>query len=185
MVFIVGVLATMFTLSIGVTGGDRQVETEVDRMIAVIDLAREEAVIQGREIGMRIFSDGYEFAAFYEDFIEYHDEDTPDQSNWALLERETLLGPRQLPEGLLFELQIDGRDVLLKRAGEADEMPDSEESEESDTLDPLERYRPQVMIFSSGDMDPFTIRLRREFANTGTMVEFDIDGTSEIERGER
>ena len=177
-VFIVGVLATMFTLSVGVIGGDRQLETEADRLVALMKLAREEAVIQGREIGLRFFKDRYEFSGFYEDFVEYHDEENPDQSEWALLDESTLLGPRHLPEGLLFELQIDGRDIVLTRA---DTEPAAEPAQGEEDEQQTETYNPQVMVFSSGDMSPFTVRIRREYSNAGTTLEFDIDGSVEVE----
>lgn len=183
-VFIIGVLATMFTLSVGVTGGDRQLDTEVDRLVAVIDLAREEAVIQGREIGVRFYAASYEFSAFYEDFIEYHDEETPDQSEWMLLDRSTLLGPRELPEGLLFELEIDGREVVLKSPTEEEPVAEQEQTDEDESDDDdkeQNRFQPQIMIFSSGDMSPFTLLVRREFANEGTTLEFDIDGSVELQ----
>jgi len=183
-VFIVGVLATMFTLSVGVTGGDRQLDTEVDRLIAIVDLAREEAVVQGRELGLHFYTNSYEFAAYYEDFIEYHDEDSPDLSEWALLDKETLLGPRELPEGLLFELQIDSREVVLREAGQ-NATTIAADTEESAEDSPMRRYQPQVMIYSSGDMNPFTIELRRAFTNTGTVIEFDLDGSVEIDRAHR
>jgi len=176
-VFIIGVLATMFTLSVGVIGGDRELDKEASRLVALIDLAREEAVIQGREIGLRFFKDGYEFSAFYEDFVEYHDEETPDQSEWALLDASSLLGPRRLPQDLLFELQIDGRDIVLKLA-ETDEKPRLAEDDEDEP--PKNIYNPQVMVYSSGDMSPFTVLIRREFSNAGTTIEFDIDGSAEI-----
>lgn len=32
-------------------------------------------------------------------------------------------------------------------------------------------------------MSPFTILVRRTFANEGTTIEFDIDGTTEIDEG--
>ena len=184
--FIVGVLATMFTISVGVTGGDRQLESEADRLIAVIDLAREEAVIQGREIGLRFYNNGYEFSAFYEDFVEYHDEDNPDQSEWVPLDRSTLLGPRQLPDGLRFELEIDGREVILMSPDEDDDRPVTQPDENPDAEEtPANTFRPQVMVYSSGDLSPFTVQVRREFANRGTRIEFDIDGSVEIETPEQ
>jgi len=183
----------MFTLSVGVTGGDRQLDTEVDRLIAVIALANEEAVIQGREIGLRITSDGYRFATYQEDFIDYPAPDVPDQSEWLPIDSSNLLGPRRLPDGLLFELRIDGREIVLKSA--ADEEAESamnrkqdsveSDSQESDSGDPgdlstQEEFEPQIMIFSSGDMNPFVIQLRREFVNAGPTIEFDIDGSAEV-----
>ncbi len=195
-VFIIGILATMFTLSVGVTGGDRQLDTEVDRLIAVIALANEEAVIQGREIGMRITSDGYRFATYQEDFIDYPAPDVPDLSEWLPIDSSNLLGPRQLPDGLLFELRIDGREIVLKSAADEEaesamnrkeESAESAESEseisdtgDADDLSTREEFEPQIMIFSSGDMNPFVIHLRREFANAGATVEFDLDGSTEV-----
>lgn len=181
MVFIVGVLTTMFTLSVGVVGGDRQLEKEVDRLIAVIDLAREEAVIQGREIGMRFYTSGYEFSAYVEDFVDYPDEDNPDRSEWVLLDQATLLGPRELPEGLRFALQIDGREVVLGDELAAEPAPLTETAPAVDPDAPPDTFRPQVMIYSSGDISPFTVEVRRTFANTGQIIEFDIDGSAEVE----
>lgn len=185
-VFIVGVLATMFTLSVGVIGRDREVQNEADRLVALVALAREEAVIQGHEIGMRFYADGYDFAAFHEDFVEYHDKDNPDQSSWALLDQGSLLGPRALPAGLLLELQIEGRDVVLGRAQDvAAKLGKPPDPADSEAQDARTRYQPQVMIYSSGDMSPFTVRLRREFANAGTTMEFEIDGSVAIEEAEQ
>lgn len=185
-VFIIGILVTMFTLSVGLIGGDRRLDTEVDRLIAVIDLAREESVLQGREIGMRFFPDGYEFAAYYEDFNDYYDEDTADQSEWTLLMKSTLLGPRLLPEGMRFELEIDGREVVLKR-DDREPSADSNAAVDSDPQDPdkndpgeEDRYRPQIMIFSSGDISPFIVQLRREFENRGKFIQFNVDGSTEV-----
>jgi len=48
-VFMIGILVTMFTLAVGVTGGDRELERETDRLVAVLNLAGDEAVMQGRE----------------------------------------------------------------------------------------------------------------------------------------
>ena len=118
-VFIIGVLSTMFTLSVGLTGSDQELETETDRLIAVVQLASDEAIMQGRELGMRFYPDGYEFATFQEDFVEYYDveksdspgeQDNPeeqDQSQWIVLGNEAILGQRSLPDGILLELEID------------------------------------------------------------------------------
>ena len=182
-VLIIGILSTMFTLSVGLTGGDRELETEADRLMAVISLARDEAVMQGRELGMGFYADGYEFATFYEDFVEYYDEpdesdpseqsDEPeesDQSEWTVLSNEKLLGQRRLPDGILLELEIDGRSIVL------DHSRDDEEKDQ----DPDSDYVPQIMLFSSGDMSPFVVYFRRRFENTGVQIAFDTEGTVEV-----
>jgi general secretion pathway protein H len=180
-VFIIGILVTMFTLSVGLTGGDRDLEREVDRLEALIKLASEEALMQGREIGMRFYVDGYEFASYQEDFLDYRDPDpedaadlegekNPGTSEWVILGQHELLGPRRLPEQIELELEIDGRSIVLKPIEEkTDDDGDSEKE-----------YRPQVRIFSSGDLLPFVIRFSRSFENDGTILEISADGTVEI-----
>lgn len=180
---IIGIIATMFTLSVGLTGSDRELETESDRLVAVVSLARDEAVMQGREIGMRFHPDGYEFAIFQEDFVEYYDtdeadnpnqprdEDEPensDQSEWIVMSNEKLLGQRRLSEGLLLELEIDGRSIVLEH-----DRDDDEENPERD-------YEPQIRLFSSGDVSPFAVQIRRTFENKGVRIAFDVEGMVEI-----
>ena len=171
-VFIVGVLVTMFTLSIGITGGDPELQREVDRLQSVLGLASEEAVMQGREMGMRFYPDGYEFASFYEDFVEYRnpdDEEDQDKSEWTVVGRDGILGARRLPEDIVLELEIDGRSVVLDRDKE---NVDADESEN--------QYRPQVYLFSSGDISPFIVQLRRSYQNRGFIIEVNVDGTVEL-----
>lgn len=181
-VFIIGVLSTLFTLSVGLTGSDQQLETETDRLIAVVQLASDEAVMQGRELGMRFYPDGYEFATFQEDFVEYYDIDESDeaaeqqdQSAWNVLSGEDLLGQRSLPEGILLELEIDGRSIVLDRqdADDQDAQDDENDNSERD-------YQPQIRLFSSGDVSPFLVQLRRTFANKGVRIEFDAQGMVEV-----
>ena len=114
-VFIIGILATMFTLSVGVLGSDNELEKEVKRLQALVSLAREEAVMNGRELGLHFYPDGYEFATFQEDFIEYYDPDDEiqDQSEWIVLPLGTLLKPRRLPQGIVIELEIDASNGSL------------------------------------------------------------------------
>ena len=183
-VFIIGILSAMFTLSVGLIGGDQDLETETDRLIAVIQLASDEAIMQGRELGMRFYPDGYEFARFQEDFVEYYDiadsdqgdpsDKTPqsDQSEWIVLNGKELLGQRSLPEGILLELEIDGRSVVLKRDDDTDDDDDEEDSRQ--------QYQPQIRLYSSGDVSPFVVLLRREFQNKSMQIEFDAQGLVEV-----
>lgn len=181
-VFIIGILATMFTLSIGVLGEDSELDEELDRLQALMNLAREDAVTQGRELGMHFYPDGYEFAVFQEDFVEYFDPngDQQDQSKWVVTGSDTLLKPRRLPEGIVIELEIEGRQIVLK-ARQEPQTDNSETDEDVDKdKDEVDEYRPQVWLYSTGDMSPFVIRFRREFGNEGLFLEFNDDGEVEL-----
>lgn len=178
-VFIIGVLATMFTLSVGITGGDQEIERELDRLQALLQLASEEATLQGHELGLRFYRGGYEFAAYEELFEDYPDpnpEGVVEQPEWTILRQDAVLGPRQMPEDIEIELEIDGRVIIL----------DDEEQEDNDTdADEETDYRPQVFIFSSGEISPFVVRLRRSFENTSVILEVKADGMIELDRGEQ
>ena len=180
-VFIIGILATMFTLSVGVLGSDPELEKEIDRLHALLNLAREDAVTNGRELGLHFYPDGYEFASYQEDFIEYYDPDdeVQDRSEWIVLNPGTLLGPRRLPDSIVIELEIEGRQIVLD---EKKEPMDDDPTREQDLTDE-NTYRPQIWLYSSGDMSPFVIRFRREFSNDSLMLEFNDDGTTEQDKG--
>lgn len=174
-VFIIGVLATMFTLSVGLLGEDSEVDKEINRLQALIALAREDAVTQGHELGIHFYPDSYEFAIYQEDFVDYYDPDdeVQDQSEWIVLSLGTLLKPRQMPAGIVIELEIDSREIVLEKKEEV-------QFDDEDDADEREPYRPQVWLFSSGDISPFVIRFRREFANQGLTLEFSEDGSVEL-----
>lgn len=172
-VVIVGILAAMLTLSVGISGGDRDVEREADRMAALIGLALEDAVLQGRELGLRFFPNGFEFISV-----------DPDTGLWGPLPFDEALRPRELGNGIRLSLEIEGREILLEARVEDSAAPDRDIDEDSDD-DPedADTLKPQVYIFSSGDVNPpFLLRLRREFDNRGVTLDVQTDGAVEISR---
>jgi general secretion pathway protein H len=130
-VVIIGILATGAVLSLGVIGQDRQLERERDRIVAVTDYLREQAALQNREFGMRVFDGGYDFLSW--------DART---SLWERVQDDPLLRPRTLPPGLETRLLVEGRPVIL---------PQRE----------VEHPAPQIMLFSSGDLSSFELTLKR------------------------
>jgi type II secretion system protein H len=131
-VVIIGVMIIGVTLSFGVAGGDRELETERDRLVALIDHFRDQASLQVREYGIRVHERGYQFL--------YHD---PRTGLW-MDENDDLLRPRELPHGIVARLWIEGRRVVL---------PEEE-------ADPDERV-PQILLYSSGELNLFELELRR------------------------
>jgi len=189
-VFIIGILATMFTLSVGVLGSDPELEKEIDRLQALLNLAREDALTHGRELGVRFYPHGYEFATFQEDFVDYYDPDdeVQDQSEWIVMNPGTLLKPRRLPEGIVIELEIDGRQIVLDEKKVTDTATSDNEQDPSvagtdEGYGDGEPYRPQIWLYSTGDMNPFIIRFRRKFDNDSLTLEFHDDGTVELSEG--
>ena len=122
-------------------GGGRELDEEMRRFTTLIDLAGEEATLQGRDFGLHIDGDRYAFYVF-----------DPDRQIWDALTEE--MRERLLPEGITLDLQLEGRPVTLQSA----------ESKEDDTdadLGPV----PQVLVLSSGELTPFQLTMESDFAD--------------------
>jgi general secretion pathway protein H len=155
-VLIIGILASIATLSIGLLGEDRELEREMERLSNAIALLQEQAQLEGRDYGVLLETAGYEFYRF--DGFE---------QKWKPVAGDPALAAHELPADLAFELVIEGRPVLLRR----------EERQEAETL------LPQLFAWGSGDMTPYRLTLARRGGGRVTLIG-GMDGTIEIERGD-
>ena len=144
-VVIVAVLATIAIIKIPhLGGGGRQLDEEMRRFTALVDLAGEEATLQGRDLGLHIDDDRYTFYVFDQD-----------QQTWQTLPEE--LRERVLPEGIRLVLVLEGRAVTLK----SDAAKDDDDKDTSDTnadLGPV----PQILVLSSGELTPFQLTMESD-----------------------
>ena len=160
-VVIIGILVSIFTLSMGSFSDDATSE-HARRLEALINLATEEASMQGREIGLRFYQHGYEFSARVPDL----DEDGLLKWRWIPLEDDKLLKARDLGEDFAVDLLIEGKEVDLDY--------DPKEDEE---------YEPQIYLFSSGDlMPPFSARIRPSFSDHAVLLTAEVDGKIEVKQ---
>jgi general secretion pathway protein H len=138
---IIGVVAAGAMLSLGVLGqGDRELERERDRLEALIGVARDEAALQGREYGLRIFIGGYEFVTY-----------DPRRALWSPATEDGSLRRREFPEGLELALRVEGRPVVLPKSDAKDATP-------------------QIMLFSSGELNGFEFTVARVGSADGFRV---------------
>lgn len=163
-VFIIGIMAAMFTLSVGVAGGtDRELRRETERLQTLLALALEDASFQARELGLRLYPGRYEFSVLNRG--EVFD---PKDDKWVPI-RDEVLGPRKLPPVFGLELEIEGRSVNLERSEK----------------DVAKVYEPQLFIFSSGDIsDSFEIHLRSLEEDRSYTLAVDVDGTTKLTKGD-
>ncbi len=101
-VVIIGVVtASVVSVAFGDRKGE-ELQQEAARFSAVINLAREEAILESRTYALGIWQDGY---GFY----------VPGTKGWTLLDRhdDKRLGARKLPENMEMELVLDGINVEL------------------------------------------------------------------------
>ncbi len=148
-VVIIGILTSMAVISVNVLGGDHEMQQEAERLQAILLQTREDAILQSRDIGMRLDETGYEFLA-YDGRVE----------RWNAVGDDPLLRERSLPEGLRLSLRLEDRNVQLKPRQPATDR---------------EPIQPQVILQGSGEVVPFDIG----FARDGTQEKRRVSGTVE------
>ena len=144
---IIGIMITATVLSSGIAHGDRDLEKERDRILGLTDYMREQASLQNREFGIRCYDGGYEFVVYN------RDPNNMDAGLWQRVADDPLMRSRHLPEGLDLELAVDGRRIKLP----PEEVKDDE-------------LAPQVLLYSSGELNLFELTLRREPAGAGVRI---------------
>ena len=155
---IIGIIVGMATLAIS-PGADKLVE-ERNRLAALFQLAQEEAILQGRELGIEFWENGY---AFYE---------LNNQQQWLPLKEDHLLRARELPAGMRLELMLEGIDIVM---GE-----EAEETEETLTS-AVRKDKPQVFILSSGETSPFTLEIN---LNDEYITQLTVSAIGKIKTGD-
>jgi general secretion pathway protein H len=166
-VVIMGIVSGMILLSFGILGDDRALQQQARRISSLLELATDEAVMQGRDFGLEFMQSGYRFVELDPIFNQWHEVTDDD-----------LLRPRQLDEGMEFELRLEDRPVSL--ATEARNTEVDEESEDRDN-----GYLPHVLILSSGDVTPFNLRLVRWADRSEVLLEMTLTGEIEITTNEQ
>ena len=130
---LVGIIFSFAMLSLGGDDLGEMMEQETRRLVTLLELASDEAVLRGEELAVLFNDDGYEFLIF-------------NNTAWQSSEEDGLLKAYALPAGIELSLEVEGDPPGL--AGQ-DEEDDEEES-----------VTPQVFILSSGEMTPFTATMQ-------------------------
>lgn len=159
-VSIIGIVLSIAVISLGVLGDDRELREEARRLIALVQVAQDEAVMQGREFGIEFMSTGFRF-------VEYD----PFLNTWGEVIGDETLRMRQLPEDAEFDLWIEGQLVLLK-----EQPADFDDPEDDDRRAEITTYAPHILVFSSGDMTPFELQLRRDDLDQSIFLESNLLG---------
>ena len=119
-VVVISIIVSIGLLSLGVLGDDRQLRREAFRIGSLLEVAQDEAVMQGREFGLEVLLSSYRFVEF-----------DPFQRRWAELQSEDVFRARQLPEGIEFDLLLEDKSILLKI--DAEDLSEEDEEENSNS----------------------------------------------------
>jgi general secretion pathway protein H len=156
-VTIIGIFAGAAVLSLGILGNDREVEREAFRLRSLLQLAREEALMQGRDYGVLFDETGYRFYIY----------DYP-HSVWVDAPGDELFKPHRLREPIRMSLSLEDRQLVLGASG-------SEQDREQ-----AKQPKPQVVVLSSGELTPFEIDFYRGVGEGMFVLNAELDGTLEI-----
>ena len=155
-IVIIGIAVSFATLAFGDNQADRM-SHKSKQLAALIDLAKEQAIFNSQELGLLFTKDSY---TFYKMDIEIN-EDNEDETVWLPIEDDRILSKRTLPDGLEYELFLEGVEVAFSASK-------------------LKDITPHVFILSDGSLSPFELNLTdgSEYNFTMKMAE---NGKSEIE----
>lgn len=170
-VVIVGIISAVAILSFGVLGDDRSMQQQARRLSSLVQLASDEALMQGRDFGIEFTRTGYRF-------LEY-DALT---NRWYELLGDDLLRPREVEEALELMLVLEDREVeLTDRFADIEEDDDEQDEATGRTAGALaDDYTPHVLILSSGEVTPFDLRIIRFPDRSEVMVGMAPNGEMEI-----
>jgi general secretion pathway protein H len=156
---IIGVLATLVSLSVSGRAVDDRMEAESRRLEQLLRLASDEAQAKGVELGLRHTVKGFEFV-------------TPDtrSGRWRLIE-DGMFRPREVLPPFYLELRIDGRVVAPvppapRESKDDDDAADEPErrstarQDDEEERKKAEATQPQILILSTGEITAFTLDLK-------------------------
>lgn len=127
--FIMGLVIAAATITLGDNQGKR-LEQKSQQLAALIDLAKEQAIFNTEELGIVFTKDTYSFYRL--------DTDNQEEESWTQITKDRILNERTLPEGLEFELFLEGIKVSYSQK---------------------EKINPQVYILSDGSITPFHVNI--------------------------
>ncbi|MCW8856095.1 MAG: type II secretion system minor pseudopilin GspH [Kangiella sp.] len=123
-----------------------KLKNKAHQLFGLIQIAQEESILRGVEIGIRVKQDGYSFLLY-------------DGTRWNPLQDHSLLKDVELEEPIEMYVNVEGQEALLgspadEQVAKGDAETEQAEDEQAQTIEP-----PQIFILSSGEMNEFTVTI--------------------------
>ena len=135
---IVGIISAISIFTINTTNKNDDLIVDATRLTSLIELSREEAIMQSRDFGVEFIENGYQF-------LEY----IPILETWTDLKNDHLFKQRKFPIGHQYELVIENKEIEIKNHNI------NTDQESSKKL--LPSKAPHILILSSGEISPFNL----------------------------
>ncbi|MCP3662587.1 MAG: type II secretion system minor pseudopilin GspH [Gammaproteobacteria bacterium] len=133
-IFIVSLMSGMAVLGMGTWGGDSALDEEAQRLRQLIELASQEAILQGRPIGLELDSGSYRFLQL-------------GKKSWKPYADKSVFHPRSLPSEWRLELRVANANAPTSNQRTGDQQGSDEEP-------PLQ---PQIIFYSTGESESYDL----------------------------
>lgn len=140
---LLGIITTLAVLAMGSGGLNRKLEQEGRRFVSLVELAGDEAILHGRELGIDFNQTEYRFLFLVE-------------GKWLPYRDDKIFRTRTLPDTAFYQLFIDGLPVGLPEQFDLDSGQGETGEPDSLSAPPL---KPQLFILSSGERNAFELQL--------------------------
>lgn len=154
-IVIIAVLSGFVGLSIG-GGANRALDEEARRLVALIDLASQESILNAQDMVLGVEESGYTFLV------------KGDEGEFVPVDERGALRPRQLPDNIRLRLTLEN--LPFDEGSFTDPFADEEEEGQTQNY---------VFILSSGEMSPFSIDIKLD-GERGYTIEGDLMGTLKL-----
>ncbi|MEL6200226.1 MAG: type II secretion system minor pseudopilin GspH [Pseudomonadota bacterium] len=168
-IVIIGMAAAIVLLNPRILRKTPPHEEAVYELASRIELARDEAALQGRNFGIRFYPDGYTFLDL-----------DPESGAWVTMSEDQLLTRAEFPRDMIPELTVDDRQIELDPPADAVD-PDNDEAPLFDGFgNIIERAAepPHVVILASGEVTPYILEI--ELIGSDDYIRLDSDFFGEM-----
>ncbi|WAJ69850.1 type II secretion system minor pseudopilin GspH [Catenovulum adriaticum] len=162
---LMAVVLSSVSLSFDIRSDQSKVEDEAKRLQAVVQLASDYALLNNFQLGLRLDENSYQFLVY-------------DGEKWQALDGDKMFDQHELEEG--FELQVSIGEIPWLENYDEDEGLFFDSDDEDDE-DGKKKLIPQVYLFSSGEITPFSVQFifSRPFSSEDEIV-YQVSGESEL-----
>ncbi len=116
------------------------------QLFGLMQIAQEESILRGVEIGIRVEQNGYSFLLY-------------DGERWNPLQDHALLKKVELDEPIEMYVNVEGQEALLGSSADEEAVKGDTESEQAEDDQTKKVEPPQIFILSSGEMNEFTVTI--------------------------
>lgn len=163
---VIGIFLGIMLPRISWIDSETATEETLKEFVTRLELARDEAVLQGRNIGIRFYTDRYAFLDL-----------DPDSGAWLGIEGDDLLSEQALGDDILIQLTIEGQTIELEPTD--DEQDSDDEDQQFDAFgQPIATagLLPHIVLLASGESTPFELTIERLGGDEFKRLEADFLG---------